>query len=139
MYKHILLLMDCSSVDEVILDHIKQLAKVHGSSVHLFHVVHAHTLDQQRTMVEHAEACLSKASTVLQREGIDASYSYAEGEPAEQVLKKVNSSPYELVALATHGHRTLSDVLLGSISRVLKHESDRPILLIRGDRKGETL
>lgn len=139
MYKHILLLMDCSPVDEAILDHVKELAKVHGSSVHLFHVVHAHTLDQQRTMIEHAESCLAKSSNLLQKEKIDVSYSFAEGEPAEQVLKKVNSSPCDLIALATHGHRALSDVLLGSVSRMLKHECDKPMLLIRGDRKAEPM
>ena len=70
MYKKILLLMDCSPVDETILNHILQLAKIHKSTVHLFHVVHAHTLDQQRVLVAQAEECLARAQAALEKEHI---------------------------------------------------------------------
>jgi nucleotide-binding universal stress UspA family protein len=132
MYEKILLLMDCSPVDEVILKHVVELAKIHKSAVHLFHVVHAHTLDQQRIMVAQTEECLSRAQAVLEKEHISASVSFSEGEPSELVLAKVTGSDFDLVALATHGHKGISDVVLGSVSRLLKHDCEKPILMLRG-------
>ncbi len=131
MYENILLLMDCSPVDEAILDHVVELAKIHKSRVHLFHVVHAHTLDQQRIMVERAEECLSRAQARIEREHIPVTSSFSEGEPSEVVLMKACEFDCDLVALATHGHKGISDALLGSVSQKLKHDCDKPILLLR--------
>lgn len=134
MYEKILLLMDCSPVDEAILNHVAELAKIHKSKVHLFHVVHAHTLDQQRVLVANTEECLSRAQAILKKEHISVSSSFSEGEPSELVLAKIVGSDFDLVALATHGHKGISDVVLGSVSRLLKHHSDKPILLLRGEK-----
>jgi nucleotide-binding universal stress UspA family protein len=133
MYENILLLMDCSPVDEAILNHVVELAKIHKSRVHLFHVVHAHTLDQQRALVAKTEECLSRAQAMLEKEHIAASHSFSEGEPSELVPTMVAESDFDLVALATHGHKGISDIVLGSVSRKLKHQSDKPILLLRGE------
>ena len=132
MYEHILLLLDCSPVDEAIVKHVAELARIHNSQVHLFHVVHAHTLDQQRILVEKAKECLAKTQAAFEEGRIRVTSSFSEGEPAEAVLQKVSEPGFDLVALATHGHRGISDILLGSVSGVLKHQSDKPLLLVRG-------
>jgi len=134
VYENILLLMDCSSVDETILNHVVELAKIHKSKVHLFHVVHAHTLDQQRVLVANTEECLLRAQAMLEKEHIPASFSFSEGEPSELVLAKVTGSDFDLVAMATHGHTGISDIVLGSVSRILKHHSDKPILMLQGEK-----
>jgi nucleotide-binding universal stress UspA family protein len=134
VYEKILLLMDCSPVDEAILNHVLELAKIHKSKVHLFHVVHAHTLDQQRVMIAQTEECLSRAQGVLDKEHIPANFSFSEGEPSELVLEKIVGSDFDLVALATHGHKGISDLVLGSVSRMVKHDSDKPILMLRGEK-----
>ena len=46
----------------------------------------------------------------------------------------VAESECDLVALATHGHKGIIDIVLGSVSEKLKHESDKPILLLRGKK-----
>jgi nucleotide-binding universal stress UspA family protein len=132
MYEKILLLMDCSPVDDVIVDHIVELAAIHTSTVHLFHVVHAHTLDQERLMTARAEKCLSKAYAVFEKNNIPVKYSYSEGDPSELILAKITESDFDLVALATHGHKGLTDAVLGSVSRLLKHNISKPILMLRG-------
>ncbi len=135
LYKKVLVLMDCSSVDSVIVEHIKKLAKVHKSQVHFFHVVHVHTLDQQRIAIEETKNCLAKAKSTLEKAGLEASFSFAEGEPAEEILKKINETNWDLIAMATHGHKGISDFISGSISNVIKHNTDKPILLIMGKIK----
>ena len=132
MYKNILLLLDCSPVDKAIVLQIKELALIPKSRVHLFNVIHAHTLDQERIMTKETEEYFSKISTDLAHENITVDFSSIEGEPAESVLKKAREPEWDLVAMATHGHRGLSDFILGSVSDVLKHKLDKPLLLIHG-------
>ena len=134
MYEKILLLMDCSPVDQRIVDHVVDLAAVHGSRVHLFHVLHAHTLDQLRTMQAESTACLDAAVGRFAERGVSADYSMVQGEPNEQVLKKIEECGCDLVALATHGHGGFADFILGSVSRAVKHQATKPILLLRGER-----
>jgi nucleotide-binding universal stress UspA family protein len=134
MYQSILLLLDCSPVDEAIVSHVAKLARIHNSKVHLFHVVHAHTLDQQRVLVEQASECLARTRAMFEKEHIPVTSSFSEGEPSEVVLAKVSEPGFDLVALATHGHRGISDIVLGSVSSVLKHASDKPLLLVRAAR-----
>ncbi len=134
LYNKILLLLDCSSVDDAIIAHIEKLAKIHNAHVHLFHVVHAHTLDQERVEAQRTKKCIQKARERLQKEGIDVSFSISEGEPEKEVVKKINEYDCDLIAMATHGHRGIADFLTGSISDVVKHNTCKPILLIKAQR-----
>lgn len=132
MYKNILLLIDCSKVDQTIVNHIKNLAQLHNSRVHLFHVIHAHTLDQERAMVAKRDKYFSKFSKALKEAGVKVDFSSVQGEPAEAVLAKTLEPTWDLVAMATHGHKGLSDFILGSVSDKLKHGLKKPLLLLRG-------
>ncbi len=132
MYNNILLLLDCSPVDRTIVAHVKELAKIHHSRVHLFHVVHAHTLDQKRVMTKEMTECISEILLLFNKEGINADYSSAEGEPAEEVLKKAREKVWDLIAMATHGHNFFGDFIYGSVSHILKHKVKKPLLLIQG-------
>lgn len=134
MYNNILLLLDRSEVDTTIIKHIIELAQVHNSRVQLFHVIHAHTLDQERMMVAKTNEYFSQISETFMKENIQVDYSSVEGEPAEEVLKKASESIWDLVAMATHGHKGFSDFILGSVSDVLKHKLDKPLLLIHGQK-----
>lgn len=131
LYKKILLLLDCTDVDEAILEHVLKLSKIHNSAVHLFHVIHAHTLDQERFMVKKTEDCFKNAENKFLESGIKILHSYKIGEPEEEVLKIVNGGGWDLICLATHGHTGIKDFLKGSISDVIKHKTDKPILMIR--------
>lgn len=135
MYKKILLLLDCSPVDDPIIQHILSLAEIHHSSVHLFHVVHAHTLDQERVLSEKTEIFISKTLKMFQDKHIDVTFSIGEGEPAEEVLKKTRSEQWDLIALATHGHKALADFIYGSVSNTLKHKVAIPLLTVPGKSK----
>ena len=132
MYKNILLLIDCSHVDQTIVDHIKNLARLHGSKVHLFNVIHAHTMDQERIMTEQQTDYFTKFTKEFQAENIEVDSSSALGEPDELVLQKASEPIWDLVAMATHGHKGFSDFILGSVSDKLKHKLKKPLLLIHG-------
>ncbi len=132
MYKNILLLIDCSHVDQTIVYHIKDLARIHGSRVHLFNVIHAHTMDQERIMTEQQTEYFKKFTKEFQEANIEVESSTALGEPNELVLQKASEPIWDLVAMATHGHKGISDFILGSVSDKLKHKLNKPLLLIHG-------
>lgn len=130
VYKKILVAMDCSPVDDAIIEHVSALALQNEAQVTLVHVVHSHTLDQDRALRETAETCLKNRLEQLQAQGIEAHSVIRSGEPDVEVLREIHENDYDLVAMATHGHSFVGDLLFGSVSRTLKHKISTPLLLI---------
>lgn len=131
LYKKILVPIDCSPVDNTIIGHVARLALQNHAQVYLLHVVHSHTLGQDRTLRAKAEAALKAHSQTLQQQGIETFTVLKSGEPEAMILKEIEGRDYDLVAMATHGHTFLADLLFGSVSRSLKHKLDIPLLLLR--------
>lgn len=134
VYKNILVAMDCSPVDDAIIEHVSALALQNNARVHLLHVVHSHTLDQDRALRQHAEASLNAHHDFLKTQGIEANILIRSGEPDSEILAEIDGSDYDLVAMATHGHSFIGDILFGSVSRTLKHKISVPLLLL-GQRR----
>ena len=130
IYRKILVTMDCSSVDDAIIEHVSALALQNSSQVSLLHVIHSHTLDQERVLREMSEPFLESRCKILQGKGIDARILIRSGEPDTEILKEIRNEDYDLVAMATHGHSFIGDTLFGSVSRTLKHTISIPLLLI---------
>lgn len=130
VYRKILVTMDCSPVDDCVIEHVSALALQNKAKVYLLHVVHSHTLDQHRVLHENASAFLTSRCEKLREQGIEASVLIESGEPDAEILKVIKESDYDLVAMATHGHSFIGDVLFGSVSRTLKHRISVPLLLI---------
>jgi nucleotide-binding universal stress UspA family protein len=130
VYKKILVTMDCSTVDDAIIEHVSALALQNDAQVCLLHVVHSHTLDQERVLREQAETALKSRCEALQALGIDARIIIRSGEPDTEILAEIEGKEYDLVAMATHGHSFIGDFLYGSVSRTLKHRLGIPLLLI---------
>jgi universal stress protein A len=66
----------------------------------------------------------------LQAQGIETHIVIRSGEPDTEILEEIEGKDYDLVAMATHGHSFIGDVLFGSVSRTLKHRISIPLLLI---------
>jgi universal stress protein A len=130
VYKKILVTMDCSAVDDALMEHVAALALQNRAQVHLLHVVHSHTLDQDRALREQADACLTSRRRELQDRGIEAHPVIRSGEPDTEILAEIDENDYDLVAMATHGHSLVGEILFGSVSRTLKRRIGIPLLLI---------
>ncbi len=134
VYKKILVTIDCSPVDQTIIRHVTSLAVQNLAEVFLLHVVHAHTLDQRRAGRSRAEVCMEKNCEELRAQGIAACKIIRDGEPDEQILKEIENGDYDLVAMATHGHKFFGDILFGSVSESLKHKIRIPLLLLKSEQ-----
>lgn len=133
VYKKILVTVDCSPVDDAIIKHVSVLALQNKATVHLLHVVHSHTLDQNRVLRDKIEGCMEAYRDALLNQGIDAFAIVRSGEPVNEILDEIGSGKYDLVAMATHGHTFIGDALFGSVSDTLKHKIGVPLLLIKSD------
>lgn len=131
LYKKILLTIDCSEVDGPIVAHVSALARLSKARVVLMHVIHAHTLDQERALREKTASALKERVANLRAEGVEVDTIVKRGEPEEEILREIEKGSYDLVAMATHGHTFIGDILFGSVSDSLKHKIAIPLLLLR--------
>ncbi|MEY2527150.1 MAG: hypothetical protein QOE73_1921, partial [Verrucomicrobiota bacterium] len=46
-------------------------------------------------------------------------------------IKLARKEPVDLIAMSTHGHRLISDLLYGSTADKVRHNVDIPVLLLK--------
>ncbi|HWR01539.1 MAG TPA: universal stress protein [Chlorobaculum sp.] len=133
-FSNILVAIDCSPVDEAVIEQVTALALKVGATVHLLHVVHSHTLDQDRILRAEALEILDGYCSRMKAGGIDSKAVIKSGEPDREILKEIEGNRYDLLAMATHGHNLLGRVLFGSVSRTLRQKITIPLLLIKAEQ-----
>jgi nucleotide-binding universal stress UspA family protein len=57
------------------------------------------------------------------------------GDPAEEIARVAGEERVDLIALSTHGHRFVKDLLLGATADRLRHMVHIPVLLVRAGAK----
>ena len=138
MYKTILVPVENRETDQTILEHIRPLARLHGSKLLLMHVADgwaARNYEQLKLQeseeMKHDREYLDTLQRELQAEGFEVNSVLAMGDPATEIIKLVSSAPVELIAMSTHGHRFISDLLYGSTADKVRHRVDIPVLLLK--------
>lgn len=138
MYQHILIALEHSAADKTILDHIKPLAKLTGARLLLLHVADG-WVARNYDLLELADseemredrAYLAARAAELRAEGFTVDHLLALGEPADELVKVAAERGVDLVAMSTHGHRFISDLLHGSTADKVRHQVDVPVLLLK--------
>ena len=138
MYKKILIPWENSKADRAILHHIKPLAKLTGASLLLMHVADGWVARnfEQLNLAESEEmktdrAYLASVARTLQAEGFEVGHMLAMGEPSDEIVKFTRKHKVDLIAMSTHGHRFISDLLYGSTADKVRHLVDVPVLLVK--------
>jgi manganese transport protein len=55
----------------------------------------------------------------------------AVGDPANELIRACESEDVDLIAMSTHGHRFLSDIIHGTTADRVRHLVKVPVLLLR--------
>jgi nucleotide-binding universal stress UspA family protein len=138
MYKHILIPLENSSADETILMHIRPLARIAGAKLHLVHVADgwvARNFNQlqlaESQEMKEDRAYLEKRVRELTEEGFACDAVLALGEPSDEIIKLAREKNVDLIAMTTHGHRFISDILYGATVDKVRHEVEVPVLLLK--------
>ena len=139
MYKHILVPLENAPSDKAILTHIRPLAKLTGARITLIHVADGFMARNQKPPLNLDEseemrrdrAYLEERQAELAREDFDVLAILACGDPTTQILDTAQRESCDLIAMSTHGHRWLGDLIFGSVASSVRHRTDIPVLLVR--------
>ncbi len=138
MYARILVTLENSAADASILGHVRKLAKHCGASVVLVHVAdgfaarNVKTLDlRESEEIQKDRAYIEQCRGALAADGIPAEAVLASGDPAAEIVAAAEREGADLIAMATHGHGFLNDLVRGSVAHQVRHATMVPVLLVR--------
>jgi len=136
MYDKILLALDLSPTDRAIIEHIKKLASIMHSRVILLHVATGASAqfrgaDAAGEEIDKSRAYLDQVKAEYETAEIPVAAELGYGDPAKEIVKWVNENGCDLVAMATHGHKLLADLALGTTATRVQHNVSVPVLLLR--------
>jgi nucleotide-binding universal stress UspA family protein len=138
MYRRILVALENSAADKTIVSHVASLAKITGAELLLLHVADgwvARNFDQlqlrESEEMKEDRAYLEQVRKDLAALGLKVETKLAMGDPSSEIIRMANTENVDLIAMSTHGHRFLSDVLYGATADRVRHLVKIPVLLLR--------
>jgi nucleotide-binding universal stress UspA family protein len=138
MYRRILVAVENSPADQTILAHVSELALLTGASLLLVHVAdgwaarnfnHLKLRESEEMKVD--RDYLNRVRAELEVRGLVVDTRLAMGDPATELVKVSDEQQVDLIAMSTHGHRFVKDVLLGATADKVRHLVKVPVLLLR--------
>jgi nucleotide-binding universal stress UspA family protein len=142
MYRRILVAVEHSEADRTILEHIRELAALTGATLVLVHVAdgwaarHLKQLDlRESEEMRDDRAYLESLERELEAGGLTVETRLAAGDPATELIRMAEQEHVDLIAMSTHGHRFLADVLHGTTADRVRHLVSVPVLLLRAAKR----
>jgi manganese transport protein len=138
MYKKILVALDHTAADDSLLPHITELARLTDARLLLVHVAtgwvsywgrHLEVNESEETRED--SAYLEKIAEDLREQGFSAETRLMIGDPSREILKVAQSEGCDLIAMTTHGHRFIYDMLIGNTIDKVRHATSIPMLVVR--------
>jgi nucleotide-binding universal stress UspA family protein len=138
MYRTILVAVENSSADRTILTHVRTLAKLTGADLLLVHVADgwaARNFNQLKLReseeMKTDRAYLDRLASELTADSLKVATELAMGDPATELIRLAEERSVDLIAMSTHGHRFLNDLLRGTTVDKVRHIVKIPVLLLR--------
>jgi nucleotide-binding universal stress UspA family protein len=138
MFTKILVALDHSKADSFLLPRVKELARLTGAELVVLHVSTGWAAQWQENLnlsdsqeIKEDREYLQAVSAELRRENLQVTALHASGEPARAILKAAEAEHCDLIAMTTHGHRLISDLIHGATITKVRHESDIPLFLVK--------
>lgn len=138
MYQRILVALENTRSDQALLPHVEKLATLLRSELLLVHVADgwaARHFDRLK-LAESEEmkadrAYLEDTAAKLRATGLQVRVHLALGDPATEILKTADTEKCDLIAMTTHGHRLIGDIIYGSTIEQVRHKAMVPLLVVR--------
>jgi len=138
MYKRILVALENGPADATILPHVAELAQRFGSELLLVHVADgfaARHFNELRLAesdeMKADQAYLEGVAGKLRGGGLTVAIKLALGNPPTEIVRTAAAENCDLIALTSHGHRLIGDVLRGSTIDKVRHTTTIPLLVLR--------
>jgi nucleotide-binding universal stress UspA family protein len=141
MYRKILITLENRPTDETILRHVEPLAALTQSAILLVHVADGWAARNYNALkladseeMKADRAYLAEVAARFRALGLTVESELLLGDPANEIIKIARESGADLIAMTTHGHRLLSDLLYGTTVDKVRHTVDIPVLLLKAPR-----
>ena len=138
MYNHILVAIEHSAADRAVLAHVEQLAGLTHARLLLVHVADGFAARHFQDMklreseeIRDDRAYLEELCHHFTALGLDVRGRLALGDPATELVKVAQEEQVDLIAMSTHGHRFLNDLIRGSTADRVRHRVTMPVLMVR--------
>ena len=145
MYKKILVPLDGTENDQVVLEHVRDLAKALGSSlilIQLFRVIKSEDPFFKNVQMEtgasgslakeKAAAYLPALAETIKSEGVDVSTQFliVDEPEADEIVKYALDNDCELIALTNQERTGIGRWFFANIEEKVKRRSSLPVLLV---------
>jgi nucleotide-binding universal stress UspA family protein len=144
VYTRILVAVEHSAADATILAHVTDLARLTNAHVLLLHVADgwaARAYDElalrESEEMKVDRAYLETMASQLQAQGIPSEWRLGRGDPATEIVAMARAERVDLVAMATHGHRGIHDLLHGTTVNRVRHDLEIPVLLLKAKSQSQ--
>jgi nucleotide-binding universal stress UspA family protein len=144
MYSRILVTLEHTPADESIIAHVRKLAKHCGASVLLVHVADGWAARYKDSLalreseeMREDRSYLEQRRGELEADGIDTDAVLAAGDPAKEIVAAAEREKVDLIAMATHGHGFVNDLIRGSVANEVRHQTLVPVLMVRSEKREE--
>ena len=138
MFKKILVALDHSKADAFLLPQIKALARLTGAELLLLHCSTGWAAQWQENLnlsdsqeIKEDREYLEKVAAEIRAESLRVTVRHDSGEPARAILKTSEAEHCDLIAMTTHGHRLIADLIHGATITKVRHESNIPLFLVK--------
>jgi nucleotide-binding universal stress UspA family protein len=135
--RKILVPVDGSALQRLVVPHALGVARLFNSRVLLLHVLDPAFRERSRTTGEGGESldarhALREVELTFATAGIESVTVLEEGAPAEKILGVAREQEVDLIAMATHGRRGISRLVSGSVTEKVLREATVPMLVVNG-------
>ena len=144
-FKIVLAPTDFSEASDKAIPFAFRLAKDHGASVLLVHVVDALPMpsplyahyyavpspEQIIAIEKQSEDGLRKRIPVAYRDAVAADVAVVHGEASHEILRLSAEKHASVIVLATHGRTGLKHLLLGSVAEKIVRHATCPVFIVR--------
>jgi nucleotide-binding universal stress UspA family protein len=138
VYSRILIPLEHSAADAGILEYVRPLARMCGSTLVFIHVADgwaARNISQlqlkESDEMRDDRAYLEQVAARMAAEGFQTEAILATGDPGTEIAAAATRENISLIAMATHGHKFFADLWRGSVANEVRHRSLVPVLLVR--------
>lgn len=84
-----------------------------------------------RYYAEEGDAALASAREWLAARSIPFEFEKRVGNPAEEIVAHATAGNFDIIAMGTHGHTALANLVMGSVATRVVATSAVPVLLVR--------
>jgi nucleotide-binding universal stress UspA family protein len=144
MYTRILVPLENTRTDDAIVAHVRALARHCNASIVLIHVADGFAARNMSALelkeseeIKKDRAYLDAVTAKLIADGFAAEAVLASGDPAKEITAAALREKCDLIAMGTHGHKGVKDLIYGSVANEVRHQSMVPVLLVR-ERPGRS-